>query len=74
MSVHQIKMFKGLECDLPAFEVQVNKWLAESKVKVVNIFGNLAPQTVSFDQSATSLSKSSFLPSDVWLVIIYEVV
>lgn len=72
--MHQIKMFKGLESDMGALELQVNKWLAESKVKVVSMFGNLAPQTVAFDQSVTSISKSSFCPSDMWVVIIYEVV
>ena len=71
--MHQIKMFKGLESDLAAFENQVNKWLAESKVKVVSIFGNLAPQTVALDQSLSTISKSTFLPSDIWLVITYEV-
>ncbi|MBI4660149.1 MAG: hypothetical protein HY735_15020 [Verrucomicrobia bacterium] len=68
--MHQIKIFKSLETDLSLLEKQVNSWLAESKVQVVNMFGNIAPQSPSPD--AATLTKSAHPPSDILLVVLYE--
>ena len=70
--MHQIKIFKGLETDLPQLENQINAWLAESKVRVVQMFGNISPQSAARDSSASVLTKGSFTPSDVLLVVLYE--
>ena len=69
--MQQIKIFKGVESETGALEAEVNRWLAESKVRVVNLFGNIAPQSRSTSQSA-GLSTGIFAPSDVLLVILYE--
>lgn len=69
--MHQIKIFKGIESDIAHLEDQVNSWLAASQVKVVNMFGNISPQTTS-ESSASVLSKGTFAPSDVLLVVLYE--
>jgi hypothetical protein len=70
--MHQIKVFKGIENDLGVLESEVNKWLIESGVHVVNMFGNLAPQSSPSVSKAAGLSKSEFPPSDILLVILYE--
>jgi hypothetical protein len=69
--MHQVKIFRGLESEVPLLEKQVNTWLAESRVKVVNMFGNMSPQSPSPTSSA-ALSGSAFSPSDIFLVILYE--
>ena len=48
--MHQIKIFKALETDLAPLEMQINTWLAESGVKIINIFGNVAAQSMPMDE------------------------
>ena len=69
--MQQIKIFKGVESETGTLEAEVNRWLAESKARVINMFGNMAPQSHSTSQS-TGLSTGIFAPSDVLLVILYE--
>ena len=69
--MQQIRIFKGIESEIAALESEVNRWLAESQARVVNMFGNIAPQTLSPEPSK-GLTKSAFAPSDVLLVILYE--
>ena len=70
--MHQIKIFKSLESDITQLEKQVNSWLAESNVRVINMFGNIAPQSPPPEMNSSSISKSPFPPSDVLLVVLYE--
>jgi hypothetical protein len=70
--VYQIKIFKNVEADLQSLEREVNAWLAESRVEVQHIFGNIAPQTTPKDAQAPGLTKGSFAPSDVLLVVLYR--
>ena len=70
--MQQIKIFKGQEYELPTLENAVNKWLADSGVRVVQIFGNLAPRGPSTDPNAGSISPGPFIPSEVLLVVLYE--
>ena len=70
--MHQIKIFKGLESDITFMEKQVNSWLFETQVRVVQMFGNISPQTAPVDTELTTISKGSFPPSDVFLVVVYE--
>ena len=70
--MHQIKIFKGLESDINFLEKQVNSWLFETQVKVVQMFGNISPQTSPVDNEVTTISKGPFPPSDVFLVVVYE--
>ena len=69
--MHQIKIFKGIESELGNLQAEVNAWLKESGVTVVNMFGNMAPQSPTTEASK-GLTKSAFAPSDVLLVILYE--
>ena len=71
--MQQIKFFRGLECSLDELEKEMNTWLADSNVKVVNIFGNLAPQTIPHEENNTvAISKGAFPPSDIFMAVVYE--
>jgi hypothetical protein len=70
--MNQIKIFKGLENDLTALEQDVNAWLAEANVRVINVLGNIAPQTMRPQAAGGGLSTTDFIPSDVLLVVVYD--
>ena len=67
--VQQIRIFKSIESEVGELEREINGWLQESGVKVLNIFGNIAPQTVMNDATSTG---RAFSPSDIFLVVIFE--
>jgi hypothetical protein len=69
--VHQVKIFKSLESDLPALEKQINGWLAGEGIRVVNIIGNLAPQSPP-PESAGSINQAPYPPSDVLIIVHYD--
>ena len=70
--MQQIKFFKATEADLDALQDDMNAWLKESRAKVVQIFGNIAPQTVNPAEHSGGLTKSPFAPSDVLITVLYE--
>ena len=70
--MHQIKIFKGLEDDASTIEHDVNEWLEQNKVKVIQIFGNVAPQTLAAEAVSNTLTRTAHPPSDILLVILYE--
>jgi hypothetical protein len=53
-------------------EHDVNQWMKDSKVKVLQIFGNVAPQTLAPETVKNTLSRTNHPPSDVMLVVLYE--
>lgn len=69
--MHQVKIFKGLESNLPALEKEMNTWLAEAHVRVVQIFGNLASASGDRNEQ-NSLAAYPYVASDVLLVVVYE--
>jgi len=69
--MHQVKIFKGLESNLPALEAEVNAWLQESGVRVLQIIGNLATQSGQRNET-NSLAAYPYVASDVMLVVLYE--
>jgi hypothetical protein len=76
--MHQVRIFTGIEGDTQALAKNINDWLQQSKVKVVNIFGNIAPQSAMERQDPGRLAGADtgparrFAPSDVMLVVVYE--
>ena len=72
MPTQQIKIFKGHESETTTIEHEVNEWLAAHPVKVLQIIGNVAPQTQVPESVRNTLSKTAHPPSDVLLVILYE--
>lgn len=71
--MHQIKIFKTLENELHETEQEINSWLAKSKVKVLQIVGNISPQSPGAQEGAAGLTKSQFAPSDAMIIVLYEV-
>ena len=67
--MQQVKFFKGVESEVSAFEREVNAWIEQEGVTVVNVFGNIAPQTVS-DKSATG--GRVYAPSDLFIAVVFE--
>ncbi|MFI4874868.1 MAG: hypothetical protein ACIALR_06005 [Blastopirellula sp. JB062] len=71
--MQQIKIFMTVESEASQTEAEVNAWLKESGVRVLQIFGNIAPQTSPMGETAGSGSGPlRFPPSDVFLVVLYE--
>lgn len=71
--MQQIKIFKGVENEFNVLEQEINTWLIESGARVLQIFGNIAPQSMPGEPTAgTGLSKSGFAPSDIMIVVLYE--
>ena len=71
--MQQIKIFKGVESELDALEADVNRWIQETGARVVSITGNIAPQSELVGSKDTGSDQIRFFPSDVLLVILYEV-
>jgi len=69
--MYQVKIFKGLESNLPGLEKEVNAWLAETNARVTQIFGNLAPLSGERNEG-NSLAAYPYVASDVMLVVLYE--
>jgi len=71
--VHQVKLFVGLESSVAELEEIINAWLKESGVRVVNLIGNIAPQTVTRESKGSALAERKFSSSDLFLAVVYEV-
>ena len=70
--MQQIKMFRGIESDLPRLEGQMNQWLAETGARVVQMSANLAPQSPALGSRPASPSLMTHAPSEVLVVVLYE--
>ena len=77
--MHQVRIFTGIEGETEKMAKEVNDWLKTSQVKVVNVFGNMAPQSMLERSERNKLAGAEggpgrrFAPSDVLLVVVYEV-
>lgn len=70
--MQRVKFFKGIESDLSQLEADMNAWIAESGARVVQIFGNIAPQSIPPTAKSAGLSTTEFAASDVLVVLLYE--
>ncbi len=68
--MQQIKIFKSIESNVTDLERDINAWLKESGARVVNVFGNIAPQTISDPEKAKG--SRGFSPSDILIAVLYE--
>jgi len=64
--MQQVKIFKSIESELSGLEEEINSWIAKENANVLNIFGNIAPQ------SPSSAGMGSFSSSDILIVVLYE--
>ena len=71
--MHQIRLFLDIESNAESMERKVNDWLKESGAKVVNIFGNIAAQTVTPEAKSSTMNTRKFSSSDLFVVVVYEV-
>ena len=69
--MQQIKLFRSIESDIPALEAEINDWLKESGARVVQMTGNIAPQTVTAAHRENRIGEGH-VPSDVLVVVLYE--
>ncbi len=65
--MQQVKIFKSVDTELGDMESQINSWIAESKAKVVSIYGNISPQAGKHGP------QGSFSAADVFVIVLYEV-
>ena len=70
--MQQVKLFKSVENEVGNLEKEINDWLSRSGAKVVSITGNIAPQSAKPDGGG-GLGKGSFSPSDVFVIVLYEI-
>ncbi len=68
----KIKLFVDIESNIENMETRINDWITGSNAKVINVFGNIAPQTVTGDAKATATGGRRFSSSDVFVAIVYE--
>lgn len=68
--MQRVKLFKGVENDVAALEREVNDWLEQSGARIVNVFGNIAPQTMH--PSKPHSGSRSFDASDILIVVVHE--
>jgi len=65
--MQQIKIFKSIESELWNLETEINTWMKDESPKVINITGNIAPQT-----GGSVSTSGSFSASDVLIIVLYE--
>lgn len=76
--MHQIKFFAAEEDTSRTLEAEINAWLRETNARVINIFGNIAPQAVLTSPQSNTLpgadpgSTRRFAASDIFIAILYE--
>ena len=62
--MEQVKIFKGVGIEIGALEQEINDWLKEADAQVINVTGNIAPQSGG--------SGGSFGSSDVLVIVTYS--
>ena len=70
--MQQLKIFKSVEAEVAGLEEDVNRWIAESGVRVLSITGNISPQSQRTGGAGDTAGPLKYVPSDVLLVILYE--
>jgi hypothetical protein len=64
--MQQVKIFKSVDTELNDLEVQINQWIANEKVRIISIQGNIAPQ------AGKHVMQGSFSQADVLVVVLFE--
>ena len=73
--MQQVKLFTGLEGATEELAEEINSWIRKTGAKILQISGNIAPQTIaSFDQTVGLPAAGSTAlrpPSDLFIIILY---
>ncbi|MCA9132622.1 MAG: hypothetical protein KDA45_05695 [Planctomycetales bacterium] len=64
--MRKVKIFKSVESELGQLEAEINAWIESSRVELISVTGNIAPQT-HFDSAP-----EAFSTSDVLVIAVYE--
>jgi hypothetical protein len=75
LAVQQVKLFTGIEDATEELAREINTWIRESGATVLQISGNIAPQSnVGSGASglAGSISSSGRVSSDLFVIVLYE--
>ena len=74
--MQQVKLFTGLEGATGELSDQINSWIRESGAKVLQISGNMSPQSSTGSGGGTGLtmtgSSTGRVSSDVFVIVLYE--
>lgn len=69
--MQQIKIFKNVENNVGELEREINAWISQSGAQIISLTGNIAPQSDP-STGGGGLGNSSFPPSDVVIIVLYE--
>jgi len=70
--MRQVKLFKSVEAEISSLEAEINQWIRKSGANVVQIHGNIAPQSAASNPgSGTGVTR--FAPSDILVIVEYEI-
>ncbi len=64
--MQRVKLFKSVDAEINDLESQINEWIAEEKVRILSIHGNISPQP-----SKQSM-QGSFSQADLFVIVLYE--
>ncbi|MCG8649900.1 MAG: hypothetical protein MI861_08705 [Pirellulales bacterium] len=66
--MQQIKIFKGVDSEIPELERQINRWIRKSGARVLSITGNIASQN-----SGAGAGLNSFAASDILVIVHFDI-
>ena len=65
--MQQIKIFKGVDNEIPEMERRINRWMRKSGARVISVQGNLSAPP------STGGPMSSFSGSDILVILHFEI-
>ena len=71
--MQQVKIFKGVEDQVTVLEDEVNAWIRQTGAKILNLTGNIAPQSEKPGDVSGGSARGRFPPSDVIIIVTYEI-
>jgi hypothetical protein len=66
-----VRLFTGLENDCEGLTEEINHWIRESGIKILQVHGNIAPQSTNPAHNVEGLA-SGRPPSDLFVIVLYE--
>lgn len=66
--MQQLKIFKGVDTEIPEMEKQINRWMRKSGARVLSVTGNIASQ---LNEGGGPLN--TFAASDILVIVLYEI-
>ncbi len=71
--MQRVKLFKGTEGHIMELEQDINRWAEATGARLLQVTGNIAPQSPSRGDGAPASGQAGFAPSDVLVTVLYEV-